>query len=231
MRRAAALVAAAAAALAVGAGSARATNECRGFMTCVPVAGPWVVVPPRTATSVQYQLSCPKKYTVGGLDAELSSRAIDLGFLGKVGSPVNPGITTSDAAVFLARLLPGGGTFASFRPHIGCVPGTGGGERVPTAFHPFPPGQPSVRHVKDLPVTANSTQTAVTRCGAHERLQSATYALGFYSPLPPTVAAIRLVKVVQTVTAGRVRTSVHAGALSRWFNAAVQIDLVCGAPR
>ena len=39
-----ALLAVLAAAL-VAAAPAGATNECRGLMVCIPIAGPWVVVP------------------------------------------------------------------------------------------------------------------------------------------------------------------------------------------
>ena len=43
---------------------AGATNECRGLNPCVPVAGPWVVVPVGHGASrpqVQYQLTCPTR--------------------------------------------------------------------------------------------------------------------------------------------------------------------------
>src|SRR5262249_2633768 len=76
---------------------ASATSECRGFMTCVPVAGPWVVVPVSARTQrpqVQYQLTCPKGFIVGGVDAELSDRATEVWFLGSPGSPVAPGRST-----------------------------------------------------------------------------------------------------------------------------------------
>ena len=58
----------------VAASPASATpRECRGLQVCVPVTGPWVAV---HATSVQFLLSCPRGYIVGGTDAELSDRAI-----------------------------------------------------------------------------------------------------------------------------------------------------------
>ena len=85
----------------IGASPATATNECRGLQVCVRVAGPRVVVPAALTTPrprVDFQLSCPRGYVIGGLDAELSDRAIDIDFLGKLGSPVNPGVTTSRSA-------------------------------------------------------------------------------------------------------------------------------------
>ena len=95
------------AALAVAA-PAGGANECDGLMVCVPVAGPWVVVPASTGAPrerVEFQLTCPRGYVVGGLDARLSVRAIDVGFIGTLGSPVNPGITTSRSAVFLGTYV------------------------------------------------------------------------------------------------------------------------------
>ena len=91
MRRLVLVAAAAAAAIAATAPAASATNECRGFDVCVPVAGPWVVAP--AGAAVEYQLACPRRFVVGGLDAELSSRAVDIVFLGNLGSPISPGDT------------------------------------------------------------------------------------------------------------------------------------------
>ena len=90
---------------AVVAPSAQATNECRGLNVCVPVAGPWVVT--TSSTQAQYDLSCPARFVVAGLDAELSTRGIDIGFVGAMGAPVNPGITTQRDAVFLGRVVRG----------------------------------------------------------------------------------------------------------------------------
>ena len=58
-----------------------------------------------TPERTEFQLDCPKRFIVGGLDAELSIRAIEIGFVGGLGSPVNPGITTTGSAVFLRYSL------------------------------------------------------------------------------------------------------------------------------
>jgi hypothetical protein len=72
--------------VAASAGPAQATNECRGLQVCVRVVGPWVVVPAQGSArgSVEFQLSCPRGFIVGGLDAELSDRAIDVSFVAKI---------------------------------------------------------------------------------------------------------------------------------------------------
>ena len=147
-----------------------ATHECDGLQICVPVAGPWVVVPHGTPRKpVEYELGCPRGYIVGGLDAELSSPSIDVSFAGSLGSPVNPGITTFRAAVFSATYVgldvP---TAVSFRPHIGCIPASGGGGRVPTAASPvYPPGHPATRRVQTVPLqpgASGNVPSASTDC-------------------------------------------------------------------
>ena len=225
MRRLALLAALAAGFSAVVALPANATNECRGLQVCVKVAGPWVLASPG---QVQYELACPKKFVIGGLDAEVSSLRIDVGFVGNLGSPVNPGITTSGSAVFLGRLLRGSDPAASFRPHIGCIPASGGGGRGQTAYNAFAPGKP-IRHVTKIAVVPGRTQRYVGRCAAHEQLAAAMHAIGFLGDIPPTVSLARSVHVTQAVHAGLVKLTIRStGALAEG-RAVVQLDLVCAA--
>lgn len=207
----------------VAASPAGATNECKGLQVCIPITGPWVLAAPG---QIEFQMSCPKRFIVGGLDAELSSRGIDVGFVGSLGSPVNPGITTSQQVVFLGRLVRGRDPAPFFRPHIGCVPASGGGQRVPTAFHPLPPGKPTVREVSQVLVRAGGVRHFAGRCAKSERLVAATHAVGFAGDTPPSIAAARSVHVAQHVAAGRVALTIRAGPGVR---AIVQLDLLCGA--
>jgi len=219
------LAAACAAALAA-AGSAAATNECKGFQVCVPVAGPWVLAPTRAET--QWQLSCPKSFVVGGLDAELTTRALDLVFRAKLGSPVNPGISTSGAAVFLGRLALGSDPAASFRPHIGCIPASGGGGRVPTAAHrTFPPGTPTTVRAGQVAARAGGTRRLVRVCKAGEHLIAVSDAVGFYGATPPTRALAGAVHVGRSVAHGRVTLVVRSGAAIAGTRTVVQLDLTC----
>jgi hypothetical protein len=221
-----ALAAACGAALA-GAGTAGATNECKGFQACVPVAGPWVLAPSREET--QYQLTCPKRFVVGGLDAELTSRALDVVFRATLGSPVNPGISTSTSAVFLGRLAAGTDPAASFRPHIGCIPSAGGGQRVPTsaAAKVFPPGKPTVRRITQIAVRAGGTRRIVSTCKPGEQLVAASHAIGFYTDSPPGLALATSVHADHSVANGRVTLVVRASRQAAGVRAVVQLDLVC----
>ncbi len=225
MRARALAVAAVCTAALAAAAPAGATNECNGLQVCVPVAGPWVLATTRAET--QYQLSCPQGFVVGGLDAELTSRTIDLVFRATLGSPVNPGISTSDAAVFLGRLSQGHDPAASFRPHIGCIPAGGGGQRVPTSRHVFPPGKPTVRRVTEITVQAGRTQRVMRSCQAGEQLVATSHAIGFYTQSPPDRALATSVRVTRATARGRVTVSVHGGAAVRGVRAIVQLDLVC----
>jgi hypothetical protein len=235
VKRLLALVAVACASAALGAGPAGATNECRGLLVCVPVAGPWVVVPAQTRR-VDYQLRCPRGYIVGGLDAELSNRAIDITFLGFTGSPVNPGVTTSRDAVFLALYTGATRRVTTFRPHIGCLPAQGGGGGAPPAFRApaavFPPGRPAVRRVKTVPVTPSGVRRAVHACARDEHLLSASHAVAFYTRRPPTDALIAGVTVRRTVSGGRIRVVVSATDAVFGSRAVVQVHAVCagGSP-
>jgi hypothetical protein len=211
------LLAAVTAALAAPA-AAHATNECKGLMVCVPVTGPWVLT--SAAESVQYDLTCPKNYLVAGLDAELSVRGIDIGFVGALGSPVNPGITTQRDAVFLGRLVHGRAAAPSFRPHIGCVPTQGGGQRTPTAYHAFPPSKPVDRKVQEVKVARD--RVIRVRCPKNETLASATHAVGFYGAAPPTAAQAKRVSVTQRVANGVATFTIRARVA-----AAVQINPSC----
>jgi len=215
--------------LVVAVSPAGAADECDGLQVCVPVAGPWVVVPTSSAVprpTVEYEVSCPKGYIAGGLDAELSQRAIDLAFLGKLGAPVNPGISTDRAVTFVGRYV---GTTAhgpTFRPHVGCMPASGGGVRVPTASFVFKPGRPTTRRVREVRVRPGS-QTIVQTCAKGERLVAASHAFGFYTRRPPAESLVHAVDGKLVVRGQRVVVAVKADAELGGIRAVVQVHALC----
>ena len=216
----------------IGASPAAATNECRGLQVCVRVAGPWVVVPATLTTPrprADFQLSCPRGYVIGGLDAELSDRAIDIDFLGKLGSPVNPGVTTATSALFRATYTGNAPKGPSFRPHLGCLPSAGGGSgpvpyRRPVAFAP---GEPTVRRVRTVRLRPGSVR-AVTACSASERLITAWHALAFYTSSAPTQALIQSASATRSAQGRRVTVRVRSAAAVQGVRAVVQVGAVCG---
>jgi hypothetical protein len=240
MRRlVAALALAAVVGLSLGPGTARATTECRGLQVCVPVAGPWVVVPtsPRAPRrTAQYVLSCPRRYIVGGLDAEVSDRHLDISFLGKLGSPVNPGITTSRSAVFVARFTGASASAATFRPHLGCVPSSGGGggpvpSVTPTVLRRAAaqaPAPTATWRAREARLRAAASQTVSQACRSGERFLDGWTAVGFYTAKPPTAALVHSVGVRTSVSGGRTTASVRSGAAIGGVRAVVQVGAVCG---
>ena len=219
------LVAVAAAAALAVVPTAGATNECRGLNPCVPISGPWVVVP--TARSVprpqaQYQLTCPRGFVVAGIDAELSDQAIDLAFLGTSGTPVSPGVTTSRSIVFVASYAGEQPRAPTFRPHIGCIPATGGGTRTPTAVRAVtPPGHPTTRRVVTARVRGESTVD--TACRADERLVGWYATRGFATATPPAPALVASLHVKTTVSRNAVSVLARAGR----GQGIVQLGAIC----
>jgi hypothetical protein len=219
------------AALSGGAG-AHAADECDGLMVCVPVAGPWVVVP--TASSVprprvEYQLTCPRGYIVGGVDARLSDRGIDVTFIGKLGSPINPGITSSRSVVFVASYVGTTARAPTFRPFIGCMPSSGGGG-IPTAFGVVKPGEPTIRRVSSARVRPGS-RTVASGCRGREILVGASHAFAFRTAQPPTASLIDTVDGSRAVRGQRVLVSARGDAELGQVRAVVQVHAVCSKVR
>jgi len=219
--------------LLLAAEAAQAADECEGLRVCVPIAGPWVVVPPSSGTNrqqVRYQLTCPRGYVVGGLDAELSNRAIDVGFLGRLGSPVNPGISTSRSVVFVASFVGEGARAPTFRPHIGCIPAAGSGIRIPTAVTAFPPGQPTNLRVRTVRVRPGAV-TVIQACTARERLVGASHAIGFFRRTPPNASLVATVTSARTVSGSRVVVRARGDAELGGVRAVVQVHAICARAR
>lgn len=227
MTRLVVLATLASAMLVLGVAPAGATRECNGLLVCVRVAGPWVVVPTggRAGRTVRYHLSCPRGFVVGGTDAELSRRAIDVAFEGRMGGPVNPGVTTRRAAVFVATYVGTPGGVATFRPHLGCMPASGGGGAIPTARPIYPPSEATVWRVRNVRVAAR-TKLAVASCAAGERLVDASHAVGFPGRQPPTAAVASSIRASRSVSGRRVRVAVSAASL-RGAHPIVQVAAVC----
>ena len=190
---------------------AGATNECRGFRSACRSPGRGSSSRPRPrcrGRRSQYQLSCPKGYIVGGLDAELSDRAIDVSFLGTLGSPVEPGDHDDRATPSSSRRTSAAGARApSFRPHIGCMPGAGGGGRASRpSRHVFPPGQPTVAARQER---AASHPGAPASCAACARERAARRRVSTRSASAGDAADARAGRAASRATQRRPRRARH----------------------
>jgi hypothetical protein len=184
-----------------------------------------VVVPTAAATvrgGAKYELSCPRGWVVGGTDAELSDRAIDVAFFGASGSPVSPGITTARTMLFVGTFAGARGRAPTFRPHIGCVPTSGGGQRTPTgATAVFPPGSPTLRRV--VTTRVSGTKRLVAACRLDERLVDWYATRAFGTPAPPAPALVAGLSV-RAAASGRAAIALARAAGGQGI---VQVGAVC----
>jgi hypothetical protein len=220
------------AALAVPAPAGAAPNPCRGLQVCIPVAGPWVVVPqptPGGASSTQYLMRCPKRSVVGGTDAEVTDRALDVAFLGAVGAPVAPGVTTHDTALFLGTYTGAAARPSSFRPLLGCVPTSGGGGTGNTSYEALPPGQPLDRQTTSVRVRDGVPARATLACPAGERLIGSSVALSFPQRRQPPIEQLADVHASRRMVDGRVvATATRGSAVPAAIRVNLQVQALCG---
>jgi hypothetical protein len=217
------VVALAGAAALAPAGSA--TNECRGIQSCIRVAGPWVVVPAHG--TVHFLLSCPHgRSVVGGLDAQVTSRDVHVGFDARLGAPVQPGVTTTRYAVFNAVSV--ASRVQAFQPLLGCVPLQGGGGRSTVSATVTPPG-PSLEYRANIAIVGPGTvRFARASCRASEKLVGSWHALAFRTKLPPALANAARVQMTRVVLKRRVVvTAAASDGLSIDAHAIVQAGVEC----
>jgi hypothetical protein len=225
VRAALASLIAALAAVAAFAPAAGATNECRGIQSCIRVAGPWVVVPAHG--TAEYLLTCPGgRSVVGGLDAQVTSRDVRIGFDGRLSAPVQPGSTTTRYALFRAVSL--SGRVQAFQPLLGCVPLAGGGGRSTVSAYVSPPG-PSLEYRSHITVLApGSVGFAKVSCLPSEKLAGSWHALAFRTKNPPPLANAALVHTSTLVVGKKVVVSAAASdGLSIDAHAIIQSGAEC----
>jgi hypothetical protein len=199
----------------VGPSTADAGTECDGLIVCIPVTGPWVQVL-GGGTPAYYQLACPGRgQVIGGLDADRAG-PLELSFLGTLGGPVGPGVTTGSAAVFVARTSR---TLSGFKPLLGCIPGGGGGGRGRTLHEPTrqltavaPPVEATIRRVKNVRLKDVRTLRVTHACLAGERLLAFSSAVAFRTARPPSLSTLGSVRAASRRAAGdRIVVTVRSG--------------------
>ena len=210
---------------------AKAGTECDGLIVCIPVKGPWVQVP-GGGTPTYYQLSCPGRgQVIGGLDADRAG-LLELSFLGNLGGPVGPGVTTGRSAVFVARTPR---SLASFRPLLGCIPAGGGGGRSRTAHRPTrqltgtaPVVEATIRRVKNVRLQDRQSEQAAHACLAGERLLAFSHAIAFRSNRPLALDALGSVRATSRRSGSRVLVRVRSSIFRpRQIRAELQVHAIC----
>ncbi len=202
-----------------------ATNECRGIMACIRVPGPWVLVPP--GGRVQYLLSCPGgRSIVGGLDVQATSRDVRVGFEGRLGAPVSPGVTTTRYALF--RAVSTSKRPQAFQPLLGCVPTQGGGGRSTVSARVTPAG-PSLEYRSRIVIIGpGQVKFAKVSCKPDEKLVGSWHAIAFRVKKPPKLGTGSLVDVTRRSFGKRVVATASAtDGLSIDVHAVVQVGAEC----
>lgn len=217
--------------LAVNVAVGTAAGECKGLRVCIPVAGPWVVIPPtaQPSSTASWRLVCPQG-VVGGVAALASEAAVAVEFPGRLGSPVNPGITTTRSLVFRGTYAGRKRKAASYQPYIGCIPGGSGGPSTPMAFtraDATEPGQPVTTRTRTVRVEAGTLARAALGCARGERLLGATHSVGLYLRAAPTRAQLTAVRVVVARRGSRLLISATRERLARGVRAEVQVLAEC----
>jgi hypothetical protein len=86
-----------------------------------------------------------------------------------------------------------------------------------------PPGEPTVRLVKNVRLDAGASKRVVVACAAGERLVAAYDARGFYTATPPTQQMASALTTTRTISGNRIVVTARSGAA----NAVVQVSAVC----
>jgi hypothetical protein len=202
-----------------------ATGECRGIMACIRVPGPWVVVPPRG--TADYLLTCPGgRSIVGGLDAQATSRAVRVSFDGRLGAPVQPGVTTTRYALFHA--VSTARRVQAFQPLLGCVPTQGGGGRSTVSARVTPVGPALELRSRIVVIGPGEARFAKVSCQGDEKLVGSWQAIAFRTKQPPNLADAARVRASRVVVGKKVVvTAAASDGLSIDVHAIVQVGAEC----
>jgi hypothetical protein len=205
-------------------GRASAANECNGIPRCVPVAGPWVVVPAHG--EAVFVLSCPKgQGIVAGTDGQASSLDVRASFDGILGSPVAFGRTTHTSVLF--RAVSAHHRVGAFKPFIGCIPAPSA-VRNTIAAQAAPVGPPLDYVSRIVKLNPGFQRVVTLACPSGESLVDSWNATAFDSTKPPQLGVASAIAVRTRVVGKQVHLQVTASeALPAGINAEVQVGVRC----
>ena len=118
-------------------GGAAPRTSAAGSQVCLPVSGPWVVIPARTgaaagARRVRAALPAAGVHRRRAQTPGWPTRTSTSSSAARRAARSGPGVTTSRAVALRRRLRGRAARADDFRPFIGCVPTSGGGGRALT---------------------------------------------------------------------------------------------------
>ena len=203
-----------------------ATSECHGITTCIKVPGPWVSVPAHG--SAEYLLTCPKgRSIVGGLDAQVTSRDVRVEFDGRLGAPVQPGVTTTRYAFFRAVSISNRDQL--FQPLLGCIPTQGGGGRSTVSARVVTPPGPALEYRSRIVLVGPGTvKFGRVACQQKEKLVGAWHAVAYRTKKVPATAHTGHVKVTRVIVGKKVVVTASAtDSVSIDVHPLVQVGAIC----
>ena len=161
-----------------------ATNECRGIMACIPVAGPWVLVPRARSGDLPARLPGRPQHRRRPRRAGELARGARL-----VRRPARcAGRPRRDDHAL--RALPRGLDLRSrretFQPRLGCIPTQGGGGRSTVSARVTPVGPSLELRSRIVIIGPGQVRFAKVACLASEQLVGAWHATAFRVKKPPT---------------------------------------------
>jgi hypothetical protein len=164
------------------------------------------------------------------VDARASETAVAIEFPGRIGSPVNPGITTTNSLVFRGTYSGIAQRATSYQPYIGCIPTAGGGPRTRTAFQkvaPVKPGDTITVRARTIDLESGTLSRTTLRCKPKERLLASSSSVGLYTTDVPTRAQLAAVHVIRVRRGPRILVSATRRGLADGVRAALQVQAVC----
>jgi hypothetical protein len=218
------------------------TRQCNGVKACLLVVGPWVVVPAKAEAT--FLLDCPKRHgSVGGSDAEVSSKHVHVWFDAQIGSPIVQGITTGPFLLFHA--VTDNGKPGSFEPLLGCITLQNPSSirstvsaRVAGQLPGTTSGVPLQPRAKLVVLQAGTKQKTTRGCEGDERLVGSWSSLAFVTSErnsvvalltpPPSLSHIGAVRTTTRMAHGKVRATIQTDRSLPFIPLAeVQIGSMC----
>ena len=233
MIRAGATAVALAAALALNVAAGQAADECKGLQVCIPVAGPWVVIPAPAGASATatWQLVCPQG--VVGRRRRQGERGKRRGRVPRTDrQPGQPGHHDDRIAALQGHLR-------GARPQGHELPALhrlhpGRRRRVRARRWRFSrvsadvkPGEPITLRVETLDLVPGRLARKTLTCRKGERLLRSTHSVGIYTVDVPTAAQFGSVRVVRVRRGGRILVSATRRGLDPGLRASVQVQMEC----
>jgi hypothetical protein len=147
-------------------------------------------------------------------------------FTGRLGSPVQPGQTTTRYALF--RAVSTSKKTQLFQPLLGCVPARGGGGRSTVSALVSAPGASLEFRSAIVVIGPGTTKFGHVSCQPAEKLAGAWQSTAFRTANPPRVSNAVYVRATHNVVGKKVVvTASAADVLSIDVHAIVQVGAEC----